>query len=136
MASDDLLALLLTSLYGRGTALQLAVDSPTYETQMAGDVPYLDIAGVLDESEKVVTFFAVNRHRSETLSAGLSLQGFGAAARVIDHQVITHPDLHVVNSMERPNEVTPRPGQGTVIEDGIVRVSLPPHSWQMVRVSV
>ena len=127
---------LLTSLYGRGTALQLAVDSPTYETQMAGDVPYLDIAGVLDESEKVVTFFAVNRHPSETLSAGLSLQGFGPAARVIDHQVITHPDLHVVNRMERPNEVTPRPGHGTVIEDGIVRVSLPPHSWQMVRVSV
>jgi alpha-N-arabinofuranosidase len=99
-------------------------------------VPYLDIAGVLDEDGKVVTFFAVNRHPSKTLSAGLSLQGFGAAARVIDHQVITHPDLHVVNSLERPNEVSPRPGQGATVEDGVVRVDLPPHSWQMIRVSV
>ena len=127
---------LLTSVYGRGTALQLAVDSPTYDTELAGEVPYLDIAGVLDAEEKIVTFFAVNRHPTETLPAELSLQGFGSGARVVDHQVITHPDLHVVNSMDRPDEVAPRPGEGAVVDGNLLRVPLPPLSWQMIRVSV
>lgn len=124
---------LLASMFGRGTALQLAVDVPTYETEIAGDVPYLDIAGVRDEAAGTVTFFAVNRHPTRELVTRVALQGFGAP-RVIDHQVMTHPDLRAVNTMERPDLIAPRDGTGAVVEDGAIRLALPPHSWQMIRV--
>ena len=34
------------SLYGRGDALNVAVDVPTYDAKVADDVPYLDVAAV------------------------------------------------------------------------------------------
>lgn len=36
------------SRYGRGTALQLDVDCPSYDADVAGGVSYLDIAGIHD----------------------------------------------------------------------------------------
>ena len=53
------------SVYGRGEALQLTVDSPGYDSEVADNVPYLDIAGVHDEAGRTLTFFAVNRHAGE-----------------------------------------------------------------------
>ena len=125
---------LLTSLHGRGTALRLAVASPTYETETAGEVPYLDIAGVQDEGRGTVTFFAVNRDPSRPLATSISLEGFGAP-RVIDHQVMTHPDLGAINSMDQPDRIAPRAGTGAVVEDRILHLTLPPHSWQMIKVA-
>jgi alpha-N-arabinofuranosidase len=122
---------LLTSLHGRGTALQLAVASPTYETEIAGDVPWLDIAGVRDEAAGTVTFFAVNRHPSRPLRAEIALQGFGVP-RLLDHQVMAHPDLRAVNDMAEPDRIVPHRGEGVEVEGGTVRLTLPPHSWQML----
>ena len=123
------------SMHGRGTALQLAVSSPTYDSNIADDVPYLDVAAVQDEEGGTITFFAVNRHPSEDLSTAISLQGFGTP-RIIDHQVMMHESLVATNTMENPDNVAPRAGSGAAVEDGIVRLALPPHSWQMIRVAV
>ncbi|WP_281282934.1 alpha-N-arabinofuranosidase [Rubellimicrobium rubrum] len=126
---------LLTSLYGRGTALRLAVASPTYDTETAGEVPYLDIAGVQDDAGRTITFFAVNRHPDRAITTAVSLEGF-AAAKVVDHQVMTHPDLRAVNTMEQPDLIAPKPGTGAAVEGGILHLTLPPYSWQMIRVGV
>ena len=48
------------SVYGRGEAL--SVKSPS---EVADNVPYLDIAGGHDEAGRTLTFFAVNRHGRE-----------------------------------------------------------------------
>ena len=39
LAADDLLALPVRIAYGRGKALQLAVDAPSYDADVADDVP-------------------------------------------------------------------------------------------------
>jgi alpha-N-arabinofuranosidase len=126
---------LLTSLHGRGTALHLAVESPTYDATVADDVPYLDIAGVHDEAAGTLTFFAVNRHPTRALSTAVSLQGFGAA-HLIDHQVMTHPDLRAANTMAQPERIVPQLGTGAFVQDGTLHATLPPHSWQMLKVRV
>jgi alpha-N-arabinofuranosidase len=123
------------SIYGRGTALQLDVKSPGYDAEVADNVPYVDLAGVHNEKERTLTFFAVNRHASEKIDLKVSLQGFGAAT-VIDHQVMTHANLEAVNTAKAPNEVSPRKGKGAKAADGTLSVSLPPYSYQMIRVQV
>jgi len=123
------------SVYGRGVALRLNVRSPGYDADVADNVPYLDIAGVHSEAESTLTFFAVNRHPSETLEAAISLQGF-AAARLIDHRVIAHPDLEAANTLAMPDTVTPQPGSGIVIEDGSLQARLPPLSYQLIRLAL
>jgi alpha-L-arabinofuranosidase len=123
------------SVFGRGAALNLAVRCPGYDADVADNVPYIDIAGVHDEAGGTVTFFAVNRHGTETLSAEVSLQGFGAG-RILDHQVMTHGDLGAVNTGISPANVAPRTGSGATLDGGVLSVALPPYSYQMIRVIV
>jgi alpha-L-arabinofuranosidase len=123
------------SIFGRGTALNLAVKSPGYDADVADNVPYVDISGVHNAEEGVLTFFAINRHGSETLDVEISLQGFKAGT-IIDHQVMTHANLTAVNVATDQNNVAPKKGTGAKIEDGAVKASLPPYSYQMLRVKI
>jgi alpha-N-arabinofuranosidase len=125
---------LFASLYGRGEALQLSVDSPGYDTQVADNVPYLDIAGVQDAQGGTVTFFAVNRHPSETLDLDVDLQGFEAVA-IKDHQTMAGAALDAMNTLKRPTAVQPRAGTGAKFKDGRLTARLPPHSYQMLRLA-
>ncbi|MDP2781542.1 alpha-L-arabinofuranosidase C-terminal domain-containing protein, partial [Devosia sp.] len=63
------------------------------------------------------------------------LQGF-AAGSVIDHQVMTHPDLKAVNTAKDQQQVAPTKGDGATVANGRLSVTLPPYSYQMVRVKV
>jgi alpha-N-arabinofuranosidase len=123
------------SRFGRGTALNLMVNSPGYDSEYGDNVAYVDISGVHDEEGGTLTFFAVNRHESETIETEISLAGFGDA-RVIDHKVMTHSNLEAVNTAKKPDEVVPKNGSGTEIDGNSVTVSLPPYSYQMIRLKV
>ena len=125
---------LFASLYGRGEALQLSVDSPGYDTQVADNVPYLDIAGVQDAQGGTVTFFVVNRHASETLDLDVRLQGFEAVA-IKDHRTMAGVALEATNTLKRPTAVQPRAGTGAKLKDGRLTARLPPHSYQMLRLA-
>jgi alpha-L-arabinofuranosidase len=123
------------SIYGRGTALQLAVSCPGYDADIADNVPYVDASGVHNEEDGTATFFVVNRHGSETIDLTISLQGFGAA-KLIDHQVMTHADLEAANTLSKQGNVVPHKGSGAKVEDGSLHVPLPPYSYQMIRVKI
>ena len=123
------------SRYGRGEALKLSVKSPGYDSQVADNVPYLDISAVHDAKGGMLTVFAVNRHGGEPLDLELGLEGFGAA-RLADHQVMTSAKLEDVNTLAHPNAVTPRAGAGAEIADGVLTARLAPHSYQMFRLKV
>jgi alpha-N-arabinofuranosidase len=123
------------SRYGRGRALALALTCPGYDSVHDDNVPWLDIAGVHNEQAGTLTFFAVNRHATETLETEIALHSFGAG-RVTQHQVMTHANLRACNTLAEPNAVVPRPGSGAKLADGTLALALPPHSWQMVRVTL
>ena len=123
------------SVFGRGTALNLAVKCAGYDADVADNVPFIDISGVHNEAEGTVTFFAINRHGTESLDVEIGLNGFGKAS-IIDHQVITHASLAAVNTEKDQSNVTPKKGSGAVIEDGLVKAKLPPYSYQMIRIKV
>jgi alpha-L-arabinofuranosidase len=123
------------SIFGRGTALNLAVKCPGYDADVADNVPYVDVSGVHNAEEDILTFFAVNRHGTETLDVEFALQGF-EPTKIVDHQVMTHTMLEAVNTSANQNNVVPKKGNGAKIDDGKVKVSLPPYSYQMLRLKV
>jgi alpha-N-arabinofuranosidase len=125
----------LASRFGRGTALHLQVNSPGYDSVHADNVPYVDISGVHDEEGGTLTFFAVNRHASETIELDVALHGFvSGTGTVTDHQVMTHSSLKAVNTAKDQNAVVPRKGTGATVAGGKLSLSLPPYSYQMIRV--
>ena len=119
------------SIYGRGTALRLNVTSPGYDSAH-GNVPYVDISGVRNEEDGTLTFFAVNRHASETIELDVALSGFGKA-EIIMHKVMTHADLEAVNGPDAQDEIAPSDGDGAVVEGDSLKLALPPYSYQMIR---
>ncbi|WP_163264280.1 alpha-N-arabinofuranosidase [Chelativorans alearense] len=121
------------SIHGRGTALNLLVDCPGYDSDHDDNVPYVDVSGVHNEEEGTLTFFLVNRHGTEAIDVEVRLQGF-AGGTVIDHQVMTHTDLEAVNTTANQQNVRPHSGSGARVADGALAASLPAYSYQMIRV--
>jgi alpha-N-arabinofuranosidase len=125
---------MFASKYGRGTALQLAVKVPTYTADVADNVPWLDIAGVHDADAGTLTFFAVNRNGKEVMEADVALDGF--AAKSVEHTLIHHADLTATNTKAKPDNVAPSKGTGAKLEGKGMKLTLPPHSYSMIRVTL
>jgi alpha-N-arabinofuranosidase len=125
----------LASLYGRGEALAVSVDGPTYDAAVADDVPYLDVAAVKNDGGKTLTFFVVNRHPDEALTVDMGLAGFKPKA-IVEHVTIAHPDLRATNTAKAPNRIAPAKGRGIGLRDGAIKGRVPPRSYHMIRVSI
>ena len=123
------------SLHGRGEALNVSVDVSTYDSKVADDVPYLDVAAVLSPAGKSVAFFMVNRHPDQAMEIDIGMSGF-APKEIAEHAVIAHPDLQATNTATDQERVNPQKGSGVALADGAVKGSLPARSYHMVRVSV
>ncbi len=125
---------LFASKHGRGTALDLAVEVPTYDAAAADRVPWLDIAGVHDADGGTLSFFAINRHGTETMETDLALERF--KARSVEHTIIRHDDLEAKNTRDAPDTVTPQKGDGARLGERGIALILPPHSYSMIRVAL
>ena len=125
------------SLHGRGTALNVAIDSPRYDADAAQDVNYLDVAAVLAPDGKSVTLFAINRNLEETMEVDLDLHGFGDL-KIIDHQVMggDATQARVANTEAEPDRIKPRKGDKLGVVDGSLKGELPAFSYSMIRLSV
>ncbi len=124
------------SIFGRGTALNLAVSCPGYAAEVAANVPYLDVCGVHDTEAGMLTFCAVNRHPTEALDMVVALQGFAGAAQVIGYRVMIHADMGAVNASANPMAVAPQKASSAQIVGHTLNAKLPPLSYQMLRVKL
>ena len=127
--------LYFASKYGRGFALRLVTDGPTYDSDEADDVPYLDVSAVHDVAANAVTLFAVNRHPDTALALDTRLEGF-PGARVIEQYEMVHENLEAVNTASRPNTVVPGKTGDAKVEDGRLHATLKPLSYSVIRLSV
>ena len=100
------------SVYGRGEALQLSVKSPGYDSQVADNVPYLDISGVHDEAGAHADVLrgqpACRARRSTSSSTCKDL----ASARIADHQVMTQRRPRSREHLKRPPRRCAKEGVG------------------------
>jgi alpha-N-arabinofuranosidase len=122
-----------TARHGRGTALRVEPTAPVIETGRYGPVPALDVAATRDDETGAVTLFVVNRSRTEELALTADVRGTGAT-RVVEHAVLHDADPDATNSPEHPDRVTLRPGTTATLDGGTLRASLPPLSWQGIRI--
>jgi alpha-N-arabinofuranosidase len=121
------------SRYGRGRVLQVHVDSPTYTTAQHGTAPLAYATAVLDDTSGEVAVFAVNRSQTEALPLHIELRGL-AATQVLEHSVLADADPDAKNTAAEPGRVAPRSVAGGSIEGGTLRATLPPLSWNMIRI--
>jgi alpha-N-arabinofuranosidase len=123
------------SRFGRGVALDLRVDSPSYESRRFGPVPFVDAVATADEAGGEMAIFLVNRSPAEASDAEIRLGGYESwtfAERI----ELAGADPKAVNTARRPDAVLPRRvPDGARIAGGILRASLAPLSWNVIRLS-
>jgi alpha-N-arabinofuranosidase len=126
----------LASKYGRGTALNVSTKGPTYDCEVAQDVPYLDISAVLHDGGDSIAVFAVNRSVDDALDLSVALQGF-KTVQIRTHTVITGENLKAGNSIDAQRTVVPTDGSGLVVTDeGRLAGKLPAKSYHFILLSV
>jgi alpha-N-arabinofuranosidase len=121
------------SVYGRGTALNLAVESPHYDNDEFGEVPLLEAVATLDDDGSL-TIFAVNRDQEEPLPLEGDVRSFGGY-EVFDHLVLEHEDPKATNTAKHPSSVTPHKRGDAAVLDGRLTALLPRLSWNVIRLS-
>lgn len=122
------------SLFARGEVLQTRIESPFYETDAYGSVPFIDCVGILKRDEREIAFFCVNRHEADTALAVISLVGFSGMS-VVEHLVLSDADPLARNTRDKPDRVVPVKSASAVIEGDALRVRLSPLSWNVIRLS-
>ena len=122
---------LFASRYGRGTSYQLSIDCPSYSTDFAKDVPYLDVSAVESDADGALTLFVVNRHQTDAISLDLALEGFGNRKVIMD-QVLSGHGLKAVNGPEAQT-IVPQDGSGITVESGRLKGEIAPLSYRIIR---
>ncbi|MDQ3696089.1 MAG: alpha-N-arabinofuranosidase [Chloroflexota bacterium] len=122
------------SRFGRGTALRLAIDSPSYENAEFGAVPFLDAIAIHQEDSDTLTLFAVNRSLTDVLPIEVDLRRM-PGYRVVEHLELADADPDATNTAERPDAVMPRTRGDTSVGNGVLSARLSPVSWNVVRLA-
>ena len=126
------------SRYGRGTVLRCPVTVEKYDSKEYCDVPYLETVAVHNAEKQELTVFAVNRNLTEALNLEAEIAGFGEP-RLLEHRVLGSRDLQAVNSASGEG-VKPVIQEGGRLEkkpgSALLTLSLPPASWNVIRLQV
>jgi alpha-N-arabinofuranosidase len=116
----------------RGDVLRVEPRVASYDAGVHGDVPLLDATATHDAETGALTLFAVNRSTSEELTLEATVRAF-PAHRVTAATTLAAPDVRTTNTAERPDAVAPRPLEQVALDAGLLRATLPPVSWTVIR---
>jgi alpha-N-arabinofuranosidase len=122
------------SVHGRGSALDVRIQSPGYDNKEFGDVPLLDCVATSNEVADTVTLFALNRDQHGALQLEGDLRGF-TGYTVTEHSILQNDDLKAVNTAEFPNRVAPHNRGNAIMQNGVLSASLPKLSWNVITLS-
>lgn len=111
--------------FGRGTALRLKLDCPSYQCAL-GEISTLDCAAVLSENGQELSLFLVNRSINQPATVQLSISGWDNIY-CLDAVTMSGP-LDAVNTLECAPIV---PRQAQLLTNGKLDIS--PASWNLIR---
>ena len=118
------------SRFGRGTALLTLVECGKYNCQQYSDVPYLDAVAV--ETDGGVTLFVANRS-GEQIELECKAENFAYANTPV-HTAMYEDDPLASNTFANPGRVKPKNVANITAEDGMIKTTLNPVSWNVIRI--
>jgi alpha-L-arabinofuranosidase len=123
--------LVLFSQHASGASLDPLVKVAAYETKRFGEMPLLDVSASYDEEHAKGAAFLVNRSLEEALEVEIQWRG-NAPKQVSAAWQLSGNDPKAANSFEDPNVVVPKALSGVTLNDGRIRLTLPPLSFTTI----
>jgi alpha-N-arabinofuranosidase len=118
----------------RGAALQLKLESPSYDTERFGTVPVVDAVATHDAESGTAAVFLVNRSLDTPVTVTVDL-GALAGAAVVSAQTLADADISASNTLQHPDRVGLTANASATISDDVLTIELPPVSWTAVELS-
>jgi alpha-N-arabinofuranosidase len=115
----------------KGVALELKLESPTYETERHGTVAVVDAVATHDADSGETAVFLVNRSMDEAAEFVVDAALLGDVSLVSADSLYDN-DIHAANTLADPERVKLRPNETARLVDGELRIILPPVSWTAV----
>jgi alpha-N-arabinofuranosidase len=121
--------------FARGAALNVFVESSTYDVKGLNQVPHLDVAGSYNESDGSVVAFILNRDIAKSHDVEVVWED-KAPTKVQATSLLTGDDLKAVNSFQSPNKVAPQSFAKPTTTNGRTKFEVPPRSYTMLQWSL
>ena len=121
--------------FARGTALNLLVESSTYEVSGMDPVAHLDVAGSLDHDGGKLSLFILNRDLSKSHEVEVVWED-AAPARAASAFVLTGDDLKAANSFAAPQRIIPQSFTAPATSGGKSKLEVPPRSYAVMEWSL
>ena len=98
------------------------------------EVPLLDAVAVLQDDDRSVALFAVNRDQHEPMTLDVDVRSLPHLVTG-EHVAIADDDPDAVNDRDHPDRVAPRRLADPKVDGGRLQVVLPPLSWNLIRLT-
>ena len=121
--------------YARGAALNVLVESSTYEVKGMEPVPHLDAAAAHNPADGSVTLFILNRdlQRSHDVEVVWEDQ---PPTRALTTSLLTGDDLKAVNSFQSPQRVAPQQFAKPTTTNNRTKFEVPARSYTLLQWSL
>jgi alpha-N-arabinofuranosidase len=117
--------------FARGAALELLVESPTYDVPGIGAVSYVDVAGTHQSETGKAALFLLNRDLAKPHTVEIVWEG--SAPHASDAIVLTGSDLKASNTFEAPSRVAPQKAEKPSSAGAHTTFELPPRSYTVAQ---
>jgi alpha-L-arabinofuranosidase len=120
--------------YGRGAALNVLVESSTYDVKGMEQVPHVDVAGTQNPTDGSVSLFLLNRDLSKAHDIEVVWED-QAPARMLAASLLTGDDLKASNSFQTPQRVVPEPFTKPSLSGSRTKFEVPARSYTVLQFS-
>src|ERR1700720_1473005 len=121
--------------YARGAALNVLVESSTYEVKGMDPVPHLDAAASHNPADGSVTLFILNRDLQKSHDVEVVWED-QPPSRVLTTSLLTGDDLKAENSFQPPKRVAPQPFAKPATTNNRTKFEVPARSYTMLQWSL
>jgi alpha-N-arabinofuranosidase len=121
------------SKFGRGDALRQAVRGTVPTVKAGNDEMPAVLTACVANPDGGLTIFALNRDLARPIDLRVSLHAF-AGLKSVEWTILRDDDLKAVNTEQAPHRIAPKAHAGATVADGQLTATLPPASWNVIRV--
>ncbi|MDQ1542907.1 MAG: alpha-L-arabinofuranosidase [Actinomycetota bacterium] len=124
----------VTSRLAKGVALEVKLDSDSYDTKVYGEVATVDAVATFDEESGSTAIFLVNRSLDAPTTVTIDVSHLGDVS-IAETHTLADDDIYAQNTLADQNRVGLKPNETAKITDGKLTIELPAVSWTAIALS-
>jgi alpha-N-arabinofuranosidase len=121
----------LAARHAKGDVLQPVIDAPVRPGKLHPEMKVLVASATHCADDGRVAIFALNRALDDEQDFTVAFRAFAAPLTLVESVELHHADLQACNTRLAPHEVVPRAHGRARVEDGTLRATLRPASWNV-----